>query len=272
MSATPIPRSLSLIIFGDLDISLLDELPPGRQKIETRVVKKDDSLKVYDLVRKEIESGGRAYFVCPLIEEGEAETDRRAAEDYFTELSTEHFRGIPMGLLHGRMKPAEKASEMEKFASGETKILVSTTVIEVGVDVPEATVMVIENAECFGLSQLHQLRGRIGRGDKKSICILVQGGGNEQSSDRLKIMRDTSDGFKVAEADLERRGPGDFFGERQSGEFSFACAAIGDVSLLSETDSLVKEILSNRENAEYANILNAAEIFLKKNSDGRTVN
>lgn len=272
MSATPIPRSLSLIIFGDLDISLLDELPPGRQKIETRVVKKDDSLKVYDLVRKEIESGGRAYFVCPLIEEGEAETDRRAAEDYFTELSTEHFRGIPMGLLHGRMKPAEKASEMEKFASGETKILVSTTVIEVGVDVPEATVMVIENAECFGLSQLHQLRGRIGRGNKKSICILVQGGGNEQSSDRLKIMRDTSDGFKVAEADLERRGPGDFFGERQSGEFSFACAAIGDISLLSETDSLVKEILSNRENAEYANILNAADMFLKKNSDGRTVN
>ena len=272
MSATPIPRSLSLIIFGDLDISLLDELPPGRQKIETRVVKKDNSLKVYDLVRKEIESGGRAYFVCPLIEEGEAETDRRAAEDYFTELSTEHFRGIPMGLLHGRMKPAEKASEMEKFASGETKILVSTTVIEVGVDVPEATVMVIENAECFGLSQLHQLRGRIGRGNKKSICILVQGGGNEQSSDRLKIMRDTSDGFKVAEADLERRGPGDFFGERQSGEFSFACAAIGDISLLSETDSLVKEILSNRGNAEYANILNAADMFLKKNSDGRTVN
>ncbi len=272
MSATPIPRSLSLIIFGDLDISLLDELPPGRQKIVTKVVKKDDSLKVYDLVRREIASGGRAYFVCPLIEEGETETDRRAAEDYFAELSTEHFRGIPMGLLHGRMKPAEKASEMEKFASGESKILVSTTVIEVGVDVPEATVMVIENAECFGLSQLHQLRGRIGRGNKKSVCILVQGGGNEQSADRLKIMRDTSDGFKVAEEDLERRGPGDFFGERQSGEFSFVCAAIGDISLLSETDSLVKEILSNRENAEYANILNAAEMFLKKNSDGRTVN
>ena len=272
MSATPIPRSLSLIIFGDLDISLLDELPPGRQKIETKVVKKDDSLKVYDLVRKEIESGGRAYFVCPLIEEGEAETDRRAAEDYFTELSTEHFRGIPMGLLHGRMKPAEKASEMEKFASGETKILVSTTVIEVGVDVPEATVMVIENAECFGLSQLHQLRGRIGRGSKKSVCILVQGGGNDQSADRLKIMRDTSDGFKVAEADLERRGPGDFFGERQSGEFSFACAAIGDVSLLSETDGLVKDILANTENSEYTNILSAAALFLLKNSDGRTVN
>ena len=272
MSATPIPRSLSLIIFGDLDISLLDELPPGRQKIETKVVKKEASLKVYDLVRKEIETGGRAYFVCPLIEEGESDSDRRAAEDYFTELSTEHFRGIPMGLLHGRMKPAEKAKEMEKFASGETKILVSTTVIEVGVDVPEATVMVIENAECFGLSQLHQLRGRIGRGDKKSTCILVQGGGNDQSADRLKIMRDVSDGFKVAEADLERRGPGDFFGERQSGEFSFACAAIGDISLLSETDGLVKEILSNYESVEYKNILNAADAFLEKNNDGRTVN
>ncbi|MBQ5837273.1 MAG: ATP-dependent DNA helicase RecG [Clostridia bacterium] len=272
MSATPIPRSLSLIIFGDLDISLLDELPPGRQKIETRVVKKDGSDKVYDLVRDEIASGGRAYFVCPLIEDGENESDRKAAESYFEELSETHFKGIPMGLLHGRMKPSEKAREMERFASGETKILVSTTVIEVGVDVPEATVMVIENAECFGLSQLHQLRGRIGRGNRKSTCILVQGGGNEQSADRLSIMRDTSDGFKVAEADLERRGPGDFFGERQSGEFSFACAAIGDISLLSETDSLVKAILSDRENAEYSNILNAADVFLERNSDGRTVN
>ena len=272
MSATPIPRSLSLIIFGDLDVSLLDELPPGRQKIETRVVKKDDMRAVYDFIRKETECGNRAYFVCPLIEEGENENDRRAAEGYFEELSETHLKGIPMGLLHGRMKPSEKAREMERFASGETKILVSTTVIEVGVDVPEATVMVIENAECFGLSQLHQLRGRIGRGSKRSVCILVQGGGNEQSADRLAVLRDTSDGFKVAEADLKKRGPGDFFGVRQSGEFSFACAAIGDVSLLSATDSIVRTALSDRENTKYALLFEAAEIFLERNSDGKTVN
>ncbi len=272
MSATPIPRSLSLIIFGDLDVSLLDELPPGRQKIETRIVTKDDSEKVYSFIRKEIAAGGRAYIVCPLIEEGETETDRRAAESYFEELSSDAFKGIPMGLLHGRMKPSEKASVMADFASGATKILVSTTVIEVGVDVPEATVMVVENAECFGLSQLHQLRGRIGRGSRRSVCILVHGGGGNDSADRLAIMRDTSDGFKVAEADLERRGPGEFFGERQSGEFSFACASIGDISLLSETDGIVKTILANRTSPEYAAIIKEAEIFLERTGDGKTVN
>ncbi len=276
MSATPIPRSLSLIIFGDLDVSLLDELPPGRQKIETKVVTKDDSDKVYSFIRKEIAAGGRAYIVCPLIEEGEAETetetDRRAAESYFVSLSSGALKGIPMGLLHGRMKPAEKAKVMAEFASGEKQILVATTVIEVGVDVPEATVMVIENAECFGLSQLHQLRGRIGRGNRRSVCVLVRGGESDGSADRLAIMRDTSDGFKVAEADLLMRGPGDFFGERQSGEFSFACASIGDISLLSETDSIVKSILSNRESPEYTAIINAANAFLERKGDGKTVN
>ena len=272
MSATPIPRSLSLIIFGDLDVSLLNELPPGRQKIETRIVNKDDSAKVYSFIRKEIESGGRAYIVCPLIEEGETETDRRAAENYFEELSTGALKGIPMGLLHGKMKPAEKAKVMEEFASGEKQVLVATTVIEVGVDVPEATVMVIENAECFGLSQLHQLRGRIGRGNRRSVCVLIRGGGNDDSADRLAIMRDTADGFKVAEADLQKRGPGDFFGERQSGEFSFACASIGDISLLSETDGIVEKILLNRNLPEYSAILKAADAFLERTGDGKTVN
>ena len=272
MSATPIPRSLSLIIFGDLDVSLLDELPPNRRKIETRVVRSDESYKVYDFIRKEIAEAGRVYIVCPLIEEGEDESDKKAAESYFEELKEGEFKNIPMGLLHGRMKNAEKASVMADFANGDTKILVSTTVIEVGVDVPEATVMLIENAECFGLSQLHQLRGRVGRGSRRSVCILMQGGGGANSADRLAIMRDTSDGFKVAEADLERRGPGDFFGERQSGEFSFACAAIGDVSLLLETDVLVKSILENRENGEYAQLFCEAERFLERNNDGKTVN
>ncbi len=272
MSATPIPRSLSLIIFGDLDVSLLDELPPGRQKTETRVVSQSDSQKVYDFIRKEVASDGRAYIVCPLIEEGEAETDRRAAENYFEELSSGALEGIPMGLLHGRMKPAEKAQVMSDFASGKTKVLVATTVIEVGVDVPEATVMVIENAESFGLSQLHQLRGRIGRGTRRSVCLLMNGSSGGDAADRLAIMRDTADGFKVAEADLERRGPGDFFGVRQSGEFSFACASIGDISLLSETDLLVKKLLANRELPEYAAIFNAANEFLERTGGGLTVN
>ncbi len=272
MSATPIPRSLSLIIFGDLDVSLLDELPPGRQKIETRVVTEADSEKVYDFIKAEIARGGRAYIVCPLIEESEAATDRRAAESYYSQLTEKHLKGIPAGLLHSRMKPAEKALVMAKFAQGEIKILVSTTVIEVGGDVPEATVMVIENAECFGLSQLHQLRGRIGRGNRRSVCILVNGKKSDDASDRLKIMRDTCDGFKVAEADLARRGPGDFFGERQSGEFSFACAALTDIALLGETESIVKELIKNRDLPENAPVFRAAAQFLERTGGAKTVN
>ncbi len=272
MSATPIPRSLSLIIFGDLDVSLLDERPPGRQPIETKVVSSDDSEKVYDFVRKETDKGGRVYVVCALIEEGDDSSERIAAESHYEELKNGALKNIPIGLLHGKMKPAEKAEVMNKFACGEIKVLVSTTVIEVGVDVPEATVMVIENAECFGLSQLHQLRGRIGRGDRRSVCILVNGKGGSESADRLAVMRDTSDGFKVAEADLEKRGPGDFFGERQSGEFSLACAAITDVRLLSETDGIVKQILSHREAEEYSAIYREAEKFLKRTGGAKTVN
>ena len=272
MSATPIPRSLSLIIFGDLDVSLLDELPPGRQRIETKVVSGDDAEKVYGFLRKEIEQGGRAYIVCPLIEESENDDSRQAAESYYKELTENALKGIPAGLLHGRMKPAEKAAVMADFAVGKTQILVSTTVIEVGVDVPEATVMVIENAEKFGLSQLHQLRGRIGRGHRKSFCILVNRSDGTDGVERLRIMRDTSDGFKVAEADLQRRGPGDFFGERQSGEFSFACAAISDISMLGETDNLVKKILEDSDNPQYNAVFNAADKFLERTGGGLIVN
>lgn len=272
MSATPIPRSLSLIIFGDLDVSLLDELPPGRQKIETKVVSSNDREKVYEFLKKETATDGRGYVVCSLIEENEENSERKSAESYFEELSNGVLKGIPMGLMHGRMKPTEKASVMNDFASGKIKVLVSTTVIEVGVDVPEATVMIIENAECFGLSQLHQLRGRVGRGNKRSVCVLVNGGKGEDSSDRLKIMRDTSDGFKVAEADLERRGPGDFFGVRQSGEFSFACSAISDMTVLKETDVLIREIRENPNNPEYKNLFDSAKKFLERTGGGLTVN
>ncbi len=272
MSATPIPRSLSLIIFGDLDVSLLDERPAGRKPIETYILSQG-SPKIYEYVRKEISEGGRAYVVCPLIEENEEGTsDRRAAEEYYKELTEGALKGIPSGLLHGKMKPAEKAKVMEDFASGKTSVLVATTVIEVGVDVPEATVMVIENAECFGLSQLHQLRGRIGRGDKRSVCILVNGSESAQALDRLNIMKYNSDGFKIAEADLERRGPGDFFGERQSGEFSFACTSITDISMISDTDSLVEEIKKDRENPKYSAVFKAADEFLERTGGGKTVN
>ncbi len=272
MSATPIPRSLSLIIFGDLDVSLLDELPPGRQKIETKVVSADNHDKIYDFIRKEIDDGGRAYIVCSLIEEGDEPSQRIAAEEYYKELTSGPLKDIPVGLLHGKMKPAEKARVMEEFANGKTKVLVSTTVIEVGVDVPEATIMVVENAECFGLSQLHQLRGRIGRGNRRSVCILVNGNGGNDSSDRLAIMRDTSDGFKVAEADLQRRGPGDFFGERQSGEFSFALSSVSDITTVSSTDGVVKMILEDRDNPEYALLFSEADKFLERTGGGLTVN
>lgn len=272
MSATPIPRSLSLIIFGDLDVSLLDELPKGRKGVKTFVASQKDSKEIYDFIREETENGGRAYIVCSLIEESEADSERKAAESYFEELKNGALNGIPMGLLHGRMKPSEKAAVMSDFASGKTKVLVSTTVIEVGVDVPEATVMVIENAERFGLSQLHQLRGRVGRGERRSVCILVNGGKSNDSADRLAVMRDTADGFKIAEADLQRRGPGDFFGVRQSGEFSFACASIGDITLLSETDALVKEALRDREDKKYKPLVKAAEQFLERTGGSLTVN
>ena len=271
MSATPIPRSLSLIIYGDLDVSLLDELPPGRQKIETRVVRGEDMEKVFAFIRRETGSGGRAYIVCPLVEESE-NSEKRAAESYFGYLTQGPLKGIPAGLIHGRLKQAEKEAAMAAFSSGETKVLVSTTVIEVGVDVPEATVMLVENAESFGLSQLHQLRGRIGRGTRRSVCILVNGGGGNEAADRLRIMRDTSDGFKVAEADLQRRGPGDFFGERQSGEFSLAFSAISDMSVLRETDGIVKELRAREGEKEYAPLFAAASRFLQKTGGSKTVN
>lgn len=272
MSATPIPRSLSLIIFGDLDVSLLDELPKGRKGVKTFVASQKDSKDIYEFIREEVKNGGRAYIVCSLIEESEADSERKAAESYFEELSTGSLSDVPMGLLHGRMKPAEKSAVMSDFASGKTKVLVSTTVIEVGVDVPEATVMVIENAERFGLSQLHQLRGRVGRGERRSVCILVNGGKTNESADRLAVMRDTADGFKIAEADLQRRGPGDFFGVRQSGEFSFACASIGDVTLISETDEIVKTVLDNRDDNNCKPLFEAASQFLERTGGGLTVN
>lgn len=215
MSATPIPRTLGLIIYGDLDISLLDELPPGRQEIRTDVVTSAYHKRIYKFIRDAVDRGEQAYIVCSLVDEGES--DLISAKEYADNLAKNEFVGYSVGLLHGKMKPAEKDKVMQSFAEGETQILVSTTVVEVGVDVPNATVMLIENADRFGLSQLHQLRGRVGRGKNKSYCILVSDNKSDSSKERLQVMKHTSNGFDIADYDLKSRGPGDFFGKRQHG-------------------------------------------------------
>lgn len=217
MTATPIPRTLALILYGDLDISIIDELPPGRQPIDTIAISKDKRDKAYNnLVRTEVEKGRQVYIVCPLVEESEA-IEAKAAVELVEELKQEYFSDLKVGLLHGKMKASEKESIMKSFKNKELDILVSTTVIEVGVNVPNATLMIIENAERFGLAQLHQLRGRVGRGKHKSYCILIYASKSEVCRQRMSIMEETNDGFKISEKDLEIRGPGEFFGTRQHG-------------------------------------------------------
>lgn len=214
MSATPIPRTLALMIYGDLDVSVLNELPPGRQPIETYLIDPPKRRRAFGYIKKHIDEGRQAYIVCPLIEEGESDAASIAA---YEKIVRDYFGDMPIGILHGKMKPKEKDDVMQQFKAGELDVLVSTTVIEVGVDVPNATVMVIENAERFGLSALHQLRGRVGRGAADSCCILISDNGNDAVRERLQFLCRTSDGFAVAKYDLETRGPGDFFGSAQHG-------------------------------------------------------
>lgn len=217
MTATPIPRTLALILYGDLDISIIDELPPGRKAIETIAIEKNKRKKYYmSSVRSEIEKGRQAYIVCPLVEESEV-LEVQSATEVYEELANEMFPDLRIGLLHGKMKAKEKDEIMEAFKNHELDILVSTTVIEVGVNVPNATLMIVENAERFGLSQLHQLRGRVGRGSEKSYCTLIYDSKTKVCKQRMDIMEETNDGFKISEKDLEIRGPGDFFGTRQHG-------------------------------------------------------
>ena len=212
MSATPIPRTLALIIYGDLDISIIDEYPKGRRNIETYVVNSSYHTRIYNYIKKFIAASRQAYIVCPLVEENE-ELNMKSAADYYEELSAGVFKGYSLGLLHGKMPAKQKEAVMREFKDGKIDLLISTTVIEVGVDVPNAALMVIENAERFGLSQLHQLRGRVGRGEYQSCCILV----SDHKSERLEVIRKNNDGFKIADEDLKLRGPGDFLGSRQHG-------------------------------------------------------
>ncbi len=241
MSATPIPRTLALMLYGDLDVSILDELPPGRQPIETYAIDTAKRHRAFNYVKKHLDEGRQGYIVCPLVEEGE--TDLAAAQEYSENISRGFFSGYSVGLLHGKMKPKDKEEVMAKFISGEIKLLVSTTVIEVGVDVPNSVIMVIENAERFGLSQLHQLRGRIGRGQYKSTCILITDAQNEAAQRRMKVMTSTTDGFKIADEDLKMRGPGDFFGSRQHGLPEMKIAMLTDTAILNEANRFAREII-----------------------------
>ena len=245
MTATPIPRTLALTLYGDLDISVLDEMPPGRTPIVTRRVSDERSQEVWDFVRKQVAAGHQAYVVYPVIEENE-ETELKAAKKMYTELESRIFPDLKVALLHGRMETDLKDQVMRLFQKGEIEVLVSTTVIEVGVDVPNATVMVVEHAERFGLAQLHQLRGRIGRGTAKSCCILMTGGKiTEEGDRRLDAMVRSNDGFQIAELDLELRGPGEFFGTRQAGMPSFQVAnLIRDRQLLEAAKREASAILA----------------------------
>ena len=246
MSATPIPRTLSLIIYGDLKLSTIDELPPGRQPVETLVIGGEKRARSMGFIRENLNAGRQAYIVCPLIEQGEADTGLRPAVEYAKALAENELRGYKIGLLHGKMKPKEKEETMRRFKNGETQVLVSTTVIEVGVDIPNATIILIENAEQFGLSQLHQLRGRVGRGQEKSWCILVSDTKGETAKERLKIMKKTSNGFEIAEFDMQQRGPGDFFGYRQHGLPALQVASLAeDMALLQSAQKCAEALLAS---------------------------
>jgi len=250
MTATPIPRTLALTLYGDLDLSVLDELPPGRTPIETYSVTDDKATRVWEFIRKQVAAGHQAYVVYPVIAENE-ESELKAAVKMYRDLGGKVFADLKVGLLHGRLDADLKDQVMRMFQRGELQVLVATTVIEVGVDVPNATVMVIEHAERFGLAQLHQLRGRIGRGGAKSYCILMTGGKvTEEGQRRLKAMTDTNDGFKIAELDLELRGPGEFFGTRQAGMPDFRVANIIRDAKLLETARREAQAVLDGPNSE----------------------
>jgi ATP-dependent DNA helicase RecG len=241
MSATPIPRSLALTVYGDLDLSVIDEMPPGRQLIHTYLLSALERERAYSFIRSQVEQGHQAFIICPLVEESDKVEAKSATEEH-ARLAKEVFPDLKLGLLHGRMKAEEKDTVMTQFRNGELHILVSTAVVEVGIDVPNATVMLVEGANRFGLAQLHQFRGRVGRGEHQSHCLLLADATTPEAEARLRVISDTNDGFKLAEEDLMIRGPGEFFGTRQSGLPDINLARLSDIHLLELARAQAKEI------------------------------
>ncbi|KUO70069.1 MAG: ATP-dependent DNA helicase RecG [Clostridia bacterium BRH_c25] len=274
MTATPIPRTLSLIVYGDLDVSIIDEMPPGRKKVETYFIDTAKKERLMNFVKKELDAGRQAYFVCPLVEESE-KLELNSAVEYSEEIKTQYFKKYKVGLLHGKMKADEKNEVMESFREKETQILVSTTVIEVGVNIPNATIMVIEDADRFGMAQLHQLRGRVGRGGDQSYCILISDTKSETAQERLKYMTKIENGFEVAEKDLEFRGSGEILGQRQHGLPGFKLADIfRDVKLLKLSKEAVEYIYENDKlsKVEYKRMKTILDSRFQKILDEITLN
>ena len=272
MSATPIPRTLALIIYGDLDVSVIDELPPGRQKVATYAVDESYRQRLNGFIRKLVTEGRQVFVVCPMVEENEELTVKlKSAQEHAAELAA-LFPDLKVACIHGRMKPRDKDAVMASVVSGETDILVATTVIEVGVDVPNAALMIVENAERFGLSQLHQLRGRVGRGQHKSYCVLVSDNDGEENRARLSIMTKTNDGFRISEEDLRLRGPGDFFGSRQHGLPEMHVADLGaDVNVLKKAQEEAAQLLAADPELslpEHRELKESVDRLLANNTDG----
>ncbi len=271
MSATPIPRTLALMIYGDLDVSVIDELPPGRLKVDTFHVDESYRARLYGFIRKQVTEGRQVFVVCPMVEENEElDMELKSAVEHAEHLR-DAFPELRIGCIHGKLKAKDKDAVMNAVVAGEIDILVSTTVIEVGVDVPNASLMIVENAERFGLSQLHQLRGRVGRGKHKSWCILVSDAKNEESKERLKVMCETSDGFKISEHDLRLRGPGDFFGSRQHGLPEMHIADLGgDMRVLQTAQTAAHELLASDPRLsmpENAALRERIKLLFEANSD-----
>ena len=260
MTATPIPRTLALTVYGDLDVSLMKGRPPGRKPVQTLCYTEEKRNEVYAGVVRQVEAGRQAYIVCPLIENSEV-LNARSAENVYDELMQSHFKNIPCALLHGRLKGAEKDAIMEGFSRGEIKVLISTTVIEVGVNVPNATLMVVENAERFGLAQLHQLRGRVGRGSEQSYCVLLTPSDSPETLARLQVLRDSDDGFYLAEKDLEQRGAGQLFGMRQHGLPDLRIADIlRDTEVIVQARNMAQSLIKNE--AEWQEMLEFVKLQL----------